>query len=251
MAIQLETTATIDDLLEIIRKRRSCRRYLPDPVPDEMIDNVLEAGRWSPSGCSSEPWEFVVIRDPATLRRHSELYKELRSLSELADTGPDGFPFPDMDYLDNVTVLIVICGDRRLGRTYPELYYRSEIFHQSIGACIENMFLAAAAQGLGGTWLSMGKKLEPPLAELFGIPEGYRIETVFAVGWPDLKREIRDRRPFEEIVHRERFDPARARTADQITDTVRAIRGRRREDRSLSGEISEGSQRLSQERAPS
>lgn len=249
MAIQIDASVGIDDFLEIVHKRRSCRRYLAEPVPEEMIDKILEAGRWSPSGCSSEPWEFIVVRDATTLRKHSELYTDLRALSEQVDTGPDGFPFPDMDYLDNVTVLIVVCGDRRLGRAYPELYYRSEIFHQSIGACIENMFLAAAVQGLGGTWLSMGKKLEPPLAELFGVPDGYRIETVFAVGWPDLKRELRERRPLGEIVHYEHFDPARARGADQIAAAVRAIRNRRREDRALSGEISDGSRRLQEERA--
>lgn len=212
-----------------------------------MVDTILEAGRWAPSGCSSEPWELILVSEAETLAAHARIYRELRRLSELADAGPDGFPFPDMDYLDQVGALIVVCGDRRLAQTYPQLYYRWDIYQQSIAACIQNMFLAATAQGLGATWLSMGRKLEPPLKELFAVPDGYRIETVLALGWPDGQRGDRDRRPLSGIVHRERFDPARARTGDQIQDTVRAIRNRRREDRSLSREISSLSPRLQEE----
>lgn len=207
----------------------------------------MEAGRWAPSGCSSEPWELIVVRDPATLARHARVYRDLRHLSEEADAGPDGFPFPDMDYLDNAQALIVVCGDRRLAQTYPALYYRWDIYQQSIAACVQNMFLAAAAQGVGATWLSMGRKLEPPLKELFGVPDGYRIEAVLALGWPDQQTAERGRRTVEEVVHRERFDHARARADDQVKDAVKAIRARRRDDREKSGEIAATSPRLAQE----
>lgn len=235
------------ELLSVLRGRRSCRRYVRGAIPPEILDTVLEAGRWAPSGCSSEPWELILVHDPEMLAAHARIYRELRRLSELADAGPDGFPFPDMDYLDQVGALIVVCGDRRLAQTYPQLYYRWDIYQQSIAACIQNMFLATTAQGLGATWLSMGRKLEPPLRELFAVPDGYRVETVLAVGWPDGQLGDRDRRPLSEIVHRERFDSSRARTNDQVQDTVRAIRNRRRADRSLSGEISASSPRLQEE----
>lgn len=234
--IELETDATIEHLLDIMRHRRSCRRYAPGPVPRELIDNIIEAGRWAPSGCSSEPWELILVEDERSRKQLADLYVEARKWSEEADAGEHGFPFPDASYLHDVPVFIVVVGDRRLAQTYPELFYRYPIYQQSMAACIQNMFLAAAAQGLGATWLSTGNKLEPPLLDLFEVPHGYRIETILAVGWPDLERTLRERRPTERIVHHERFDPGRARTDDDIQEYVHAIRSRRRADRELSGE---------------
>lgn len=234
--IVLDTSATIDDLLEIMRKRRSCRLFEPEAVPEEMITNILEAGRWAPSGCSSEPWELIVVRDAERRRRFSEIYSQQRKFSEERDAGPDGFPWPDLSYLFNVPVFIVVVGDRRLNRTYPMLYYRYDIYQQSMAACIQNMFLAAAAQGLGATWLSMGRHFEQELLDLFEIPKGYRIETILALGWPDLRRVVRERRPLAQIVHAETFDPARARSDDEAASTVSGKRSERRLDRELSGE---------------
>ena len=235
--LRLDTQATIDDLLEIMRKRRSCRRYLPDPVPDETVQKILEAGRWAPSGCSSEPWELILVRDAEMRARFNAIYCDTRRYSEEVDIGPHGFPFPDLSYLYKVPVYIVVAGDRRLAQTYPLLYYRYDIYQQSMAACIQNMFLAAAAQGLGATWLSMGRKMEHHLLELFEVPEGYRIETILAVGWPDLKVEIRERRPIEDIVHFDRFDSSRARTEEEVLGSVREIREKRRIDRDVSGEM--------------
>ena len=53
----------MQDILDVLISRKSIRRYKPDPVPDEMIDKILEAARWAPSGENYQPWRFVVIRD--------------------------------------------------------------------------------------------------------------------------------------------------------------------------------------------
>lgn len=52
-----------DELLDLIRNRRSIRMWKPDPVPDEYIETILEAGRWAMSGANGQPWEFIVIKD--------------------------------------------------------------------------------------------------------------------------------------------------------------------------------------------
>jgi nitroreductase len=49
--------------LELVKKRRSIRRFKPDPIPDEYVDKIIEAGRWAPSGFNLQPWEFVVVKD--------------------------------------------------------------------------------------------------------------------------------------------------------------------------------------------
>jgi hypothetical protein len=63
------------DILDVIVSRKSIRRYKPDPVPDEMIDKILEAARWAPTGENYQPWKFIVIRDPETKNRIGDLAK--------------------------------------------------------------------------------------------------------------------------------------------------------------------------------
>ena len=53
-----------ESLLELVKKRRSTRRFKPDPIPDEYVDKIIEAARWAPSGFNSQPWEFVVVKKP-------------------------------------------------------------------------------------------------------------------------------------------------------------------------------------------
>ena len=52
-----------DSLLELVKRRRSRRRFKPDPIPDEFIDKIIEVARWAPSGANSQPWEFIVVKD--------------------------------------------------------------------------------------------------------------------------------------------------------------------------------------------
>ena len=61
------------DILDVLSSRKSIRRYLPDPVPDDLIDKILEAGRWAPTGENYQPWRFIVIRDPETKNKIGRL----------------------------------------------------------------------------------------------------------------------------------------------------------------------------------
>ena len=61
------------DILDVITTRKSIRRYKPDPVPDELIWKVLEAGRWAPTGENDQPWILIVVSDPETKEKIGEL----------------------------------------------------------------------------------------------------------------------------------------------------------------------------------
>ncbi len=63
------------DIIDVITSRKSIRRYKPDPIPDEMIDKILEAARWAPTGENYQPWRFIVIRNPKTKDRIGRLAK--------------------------------------------------------------------------------------------------------------------------------------------------------------------------------
>ena len=69
-----EVAFDYDNLLKIIRRRYSVRRFRPDPVPDELIEKVLEAGRWAPSGANHQPWEFIVVRDRDSIQQLGERF---------------------------------------------------------------------------------------------------------------------------------------------------------------------------------
>ena len=67
---------TYDQFLKLVRARHTCRGFKPDPLPDGAVEKILEAARWAMSGANSQPWEFVVVRDAATIRRLYQAYQD-------------------------------------------------------------------------------------------------------------------------------------------------------------------------------
>src|SRR3972149_4082068 len=66
----------MDNLLEIMKTRRSIRRFKPKDVPDELLEKIIEAGRWSPSGDNGQPWRFIIVRDPETKKALGKIAAE-------------------------------------------------------------------------------------------------------------------------------------------------------------------------------
>ncbi len=62
-----------ESLLELVKKRRSIRKFKPEPIPDEYVGKIIEAARWAPSGANSQPWEFIVIKKQELRDRFVEL----------------------------------------------------------------------------------------------------------------------------------------------------------------------------------
>ena len=75
----------IDAFLELARKRRSIRKFKPDPVPDDYVQKILEAARWAMSGANGQPWEFVVVKDPATKRKIGEAFQHYHNNQIVAE----------------------------------------------------------------------------------------------------------------------------------------------------------------------
>ena len=84
----------IDEFLVLARKRRSIRRFKPDPVPDEYIDKILDAARWAMSGANGQPWEFIVVKDPETKNKLAEAKMEQRQQTVALESSrmPIGYP---------------------------------------------------------------------------------------------------------------------------------------------------------------
>ncbi|MBI4187779.1 MAG: nitroreductase family protein [Chloroflexi bacterium] len=231
----------IDDFLELLKKRRSIRRFKPDPIPEGAIEKIIEAGRWAMSGGNGQPWEFIVVKDKETRKKIVELYqqndqswpvektriKELRFPAMME--GPTGRPPGFKD----APVLIVVCGDpRTFQATLLVTHFlpfdggNNAIYFKNVANATQNICLAAAALGLGSQWLSWQSHRQAALHELLGVPEELTIHTIVPIGYPDYKPAPSYRRELKEIVHYEKYDQSRRRSGDDIYQFLLELRQR-------------------------
>jgi nitroreductase len=173
-------SATAEDHIAFLRSLRAVRSFRPDPVPREVVDDILEVARWSGSASNRQPWELVVIRDPETL---GALARAEGYAAYLGDA-PLG-------------IVLVMAGERAAQETYDE------------GRLSERIMLAALAHGVGssiGWFVGDGRAAAK---EILGIPEGRTVRTVISLGYPEegarRRRAGRARKPLSEIVHEERY----------------------------------------------
>jgi nitroreductase len=145
-------------MLDLIKKRRSIRTFSDRQVSDELLDQVLEAGRWAPSGMNNQPWQFAVIRD-------KDLKDKISRLTSYAGI------------IRSADVLIGVFFDTASG------YHRTKDI-LSVGACIQNMLLAVEGAGLGAVWLGEIIKSEQELKKLVAAPDTHELMAVIAIGHP-------------------------------------------------------------------
>jgi nitroreductase len=229
-----------DDLLDLLRTRRSVRAFTPEPVSDEDIKKILEAARWAMSGGNAQPWEFLVVNDrkdcdtiiAAKDRSHDEIIaiEETRSremrLPALLNR-ESYIPFKD------APVLIAVLADKRafqatlLADHFLDIEHDPEaIFHKGIGNATQNMMLAAHALGLSAAWLSVDKMWERFLKDFLNIPALLDVPTVVAVGHNKYKPQPGVRRPLEEMVHFGKYDMSKFRTGHQIVEYISSLRNK-------------------------
>ncbi|MDA8099552.1 MAG: nitroreductase [Nitrospiraceae bacterium] len=165
------------DLLEGIYTRRSIRNYTNEPVMPEELRKIIEAGTMAPSGLNNQPWRFVTVRDREKLGRLAKLTKYSHVIAKAA-------------------ACIVVFIDKNA-------MYNEVKDHQSMGACHQNMLLAAHALGLGAVWLGEILKSAKEVRELCGLPESLELMAVIALGHPAGSGGRADRKPVEEVLLKE------------------------------------------------
>ncbi len=206
--------AVTEALAQVVAGRRDIRRYRPDPVPEELLTSVLEAGHRAPSVGHSQPWRFVVVTDPATRDRAAAMADRARldQAAHLASERAARMLDLKLEGLREAPVGVVVACDRRtpatgvLGRaTFPD----ADMW--SCATAIENMWLTARAHGLGMGWVTLFDPDE--LADLLGLPEGVVTLGWMCLGWPDerppspgLERAAWSRKaPLSDVVIREHW----------------------------------------------
>src|SRR5262245_58628555 len=181
-------------LQDVLRSTPTCRDYTTDPVPDDVLARVLDAARWAPSGGNRQPVRLIAVRDAGKRRRLMELYLPLweRYLAATAG-GVTRAEFPKLmaaadrfaNALDKIPVLIVVCA--RLADIYPTdrgLRRLSIVGGASVYAAVQNLLLAARAEGLGIALTTLLCAVEPEVKTLLEIPDEFITAAMIPLGWP-------------------------------------------------------------------
>lgn len=145
-------------LLQFIAARRSIRAFTDAPVDDSVLDEIMRAGAWAPSGLNNQPWKFIPVRDSAVLKQLADHTKYARIIA--------GAPACIAVFLDT-----------------KRSYHREKDI-QAIGACIQNMLLACSSLGLGAVWLGEILNRRTEVEALLQAPPSCELMAVIALGHP-------------------------------------------------------------------
>ncbi len=162
------------ELFEGIYTRRSIRHFSRSLIEEETLNKIIEAGTWAPSGLNNQPWRFVIVTAPDMLERLSEMTKYGSTIREA--------PACIAVYMDHDTM------------------YNDTKDHQAIGACIQNMLLAAHGLGLGAVWLGEILNNAEKVRLLMELPESLELMAVVALGHPSRPPRGSGRRDITEVI---------------------------------------------------
>jgi nitroreductase len=188
------------DFYEVVVKRRSIRKFKEKPVPEEALNKVLEAGRWAPSAGNIQPWHFIVITNAIIKGRIAKTCTEF-SRKAWANFSPETARYLaarggswDKSAMAKIPVLIAVCYSVRK-------QMREELILGSAWCAIENMLLAATAEGLGSCiYTFYGLEEEKQIKEILGVPENHRIAALIQLGYSAAEPPKPSRKALKEIV---------------------------------------------------
>ena len=169
-----------ETIFDIIKRRRSVRHFSRAKLPDEQMQQILEAGRWAPSGANAQPWRFVVVTQRETLTSLAECcyYKMFKSR-----------------HVGEAGAVVVICADPGAG---------SQTYLLDAAIAGTNMTLMATALGIGSCWI--GAFEEQTIQNILQVPEKLKIIALIAFGYETGKASVPPRLPLSSIVHNEAYD---------------------------------------------
>ncbi len=185
--------------MDLVLKRFSCRKFQNRPVEREKIIKCIEAARYAPSACNSQPWRFIIVDDP-----------ELKD--RLAKTAISGIYGVINRFLPTAPAIIVIFADKEKfiaqvgGKVMGTDYYLIDI-----GIACEHLVLQATELGLATCYI--GYFNEKGIKKLLGIPQKYKVILLMAIGYPDSiyteenvkEMKIKNRKKLKDILYFNKF----------------------------------------------
>jgi nitroreductase len=152
-----DTSAALDVVRPLVRVRQ-IRDFTPDPVSDAELEAITEVARWSGSSRNTQPWRFIVIRDEATIRKVAEM----------------GLPHTRSLTTATAAIAIALPADPKKAVSYA----------YDDGRAAERVLIAASFLGLGAAIAWFPPELRPAIGELLGLPDGWIVRTIVALGHP-------------------------------------------------------------------
>jgi nitroreductase len=199
------------DLFEIMRTTRSMRRLKPDPLPDELVRQVLEAGTYAANGGNTQSWRFLLIRDPAIKAAagawYTKAWREIvgpryRASQPSPGTTPERFARMLgaaehlAEHIHEAPVWIVPCapGPRNTG--------------SSVFPAVQNILLACRALGLGCTLTTLHLQFEKEAEATMGLPGDVHSYAILPIGYPLGNFGPVRRAPLDSVVYQDRWGQA-------------------------------------------
>ena len=165
----------MNEVLNAIKNRRTIRKFKSDPIDEEKLQMILEAGRWAPSFSNLQPWKFIVIKDQLLKNKLDKASRE-----NVLHLG-----------INEAPAVILVCVDRRIDPLHAI---------EAGAAATQNMALAGHSLGLGVGWIGVwGTEAEVAIQKLFQLPETTRVVSLLPVGYP-AESPQNHRKPLEEFV---------------------------------------------------
>lgn len=167
----------LNDTLELLKSRRSIRKYKNTPVEQGKIEICLEAAQWAPSASNKQPWEFMIVKEQKTREKLAEMHPYAKFVSE------------------SPVVFIPL--------TNPGIHAK---YHQSDTSLATMHFMIQAhSLGLGTCWAGViNSDIEPKIKELLRIPDNLHVLALVAVGYANHTRTS-TRKPLRELIHNEAY----------------------------------------------
>jgi 5,6-dimethylbenzimidazole synthase len=230
----LDLTGRYAAFMDVVRNRMTNRAFAPCNVPREHFEMILEAARHAPSGANAQPWHYIVITDPAVKQTIGNCFVEEQQHRARLHMG---FPTPNYNGVKTAPGLIVVLADFRFVRAFPVLNDGSELdrlYHQnaerillqSIAASTMLAHLAAAALGYAVWWISaIGQEdIQRQIRPLLAVPEELSIIDLMCFGHPAKPSYKRWKKPLDQIMSWDRFNPECAATIEQIDEWIKTMR---------------------------
>ncbi len=180
-----------DILLDLLRSRRSIRRYRADPIPRETVDHLLDAAIWAPSAHNRQPWRFAVVAAPDAKERLASAMGDRLRADRLRDGDAPEVVERDVrrsrERIAGAPVVLVACLSMRDMDRYPDerrAAAERTMAIQSVAASIQNLLLAAHALGLGACWMCAPLFCPDTVRAALALPDDWEAQALITLGLP-------------------------------------------------------------------
>lgn len=161
----------MDDILEIIKSRRSIRNYKKEKIKDEDILKILEAGRWAPSASNNQPWRFIVVKDQELIKKIGDACKIL-TINSFVETSP---------------LIVIIYSEKK--HKWVDL---------DCGMCAQNMMLEAHTLGIGSCFI--GAYRENKIKKIVNLTDEFNVIGLITFGYIESGKNFSERLNLEDLI---------------------------------------------------